>query len=141
LCPGQHRVEQRTAGVGVDLDQSEAAFGDVKVVAEEHALRASGIVERDRGRRRENLLPIGRQRDHRLDSLHYPTHARHVRVRQKHGTGREQVWTALLEQLEQTGLVDLGRQRKPQRCCVQGDAEAFAVKHLHRFRYERHGGS
>jgi hypothetical protein len=118
--------------MGVDLGQPEAALCDVKVIAEEHALDASGIVPRD-GRHRPGHLrdrPAAR-RPTRSPAPRSPC-VPGVRETRRKGTHGEQVRTALLYQIEQSGLAQLGRQGKTQRRMVQADAGTFAVPHRHR---------
>ncbi|CAN5603945.1 hypothetical protein BH11PSE7_BH11PSE7_17650 [soil metagenome] len=137
LCPCQHGVEHRAAGVGVDLDKAEAVRGHVKVVPEEHTFCAAGIVLRDGRCRCQNFGAPGRQCNRGFDRPHHFSHAAHVPVRQEDGARCKEVGAALLDQLEQARLPDPGRQFLAQCRIVQADAEAFAVHHLHRDRAGR----
>ena len=65
----QHRVEHGTAGVGVDFDELRALWGDVKVVAHEHAQRAM-VFLRNRPCSGQYLLRPGGQGERALQGRH-----------------------------------------------------------------------
>jgi hypothetical protein len=94
LRPRQHGVEHGAAGVGVDLYQSKAALGDVKVVAEENAFGAAGVMPRNGGRLRQHFFTVSRHGDDGLDGLHQLSHARRVGLRQKPAARRTDTGSA-----------------------------------------------
>lgn len=58
----EHGIEQRAAGVGVDLDEPRPVGVEMEVVAHENAVRAR-IMARNLGRVAKSRVPIARQRD------------------------------------------------------------------------------
>ena len=76
LC--QHGIEHRAARVGVDLDESKAVFGDMKIVAKENPHGAARVVPRDGRRVCQDFRAVCRQRNNRFDGLYDLGHARLV---------------------------------------------------------------
>ena len=130
LCPRQHRVEHRPAGVGVDLDQPEATLIQVKVVAEEHSERPSGAQPGDGWRCGQRLFPIGRQGHHRFDGPHHLCHALQLRRRDEYGLCCEEERTTQSNHFGKARLAEFGVQRSGQRILVEADAEARAVERV-----------
>ncbi len=90
LCAQQHRVEHGTTGVGVDLDELRALWGDVKVVAHEHAQRAM-VFLRNRPRTGQYLLRPGGQGERALQGRHGVLDHLHRGLRGKHCSVGKQV--------------------------------------------------
>ena len=126
----QHGVEHRSTRVGIDLDQPEMTFTEVKVVAEEDTERPTGAEPRDAWRGSQHQLSIGRKGHHRFDGLHHLRHAMQLRCRHEHGHRREEERTTLANQFRQAGLSEFRIEGAHQRLPVQTEAEAGAVKHV-----------
>ncbi|MNQ80600.1 hypothetical protein D3C85_955870 [compost metagenome] len=130
LGPGDHGVEHRPAGVGVDLDEAEATFFNMEIEAEEHPFGAAGIVAGDGRSVGQHHFAVGRQGHHRLDGLHHLGHALQLGWCDEDRVGGEQMRAALPDQLEQSRQAEGRFQRRAQLGAVQADAEAAVVERL-----------
>ena len=128
LCPRQHGVEHRPAGVGVDLDQPQVTLIQVKVVAEEDAQRPCGAQPGDGRRGGQHLLPIGRQGHDRFDGLHDLRHALQLQRRHEHGLRGEKERATQSNHLGEARLAEFGVERSRQRAFVETEAEARVVE-------------
>lgn len=91
LSTGQHRIQHRTTSVRVDFDQTETVLVQMEVIAEEHALGATGAGPRNGGDIRQDLLPVGRECHHCLDGLHDAGHSFERRPRHEDRLRSKQV--------------------------------------------------
>ncbi len=128
LCARKHGIEHRTARVGVDLDQSEVAFGGVEVVAKEDAPGPTGIVAGNGRRVGEHFFTVSRQRNDRFDGTNHLRHALHLGTGHEHRSRREQGRAACLNQVGQARLAQFRFKRSAQRIAIEADTEALAVQ-------------
>ena len=85
----QIRIEQATAGIGVDFDEFRAGFGQVKIVAHEHATRL-GRQPGNFRRLGQRMRLVGRHGDDRFDGRDDAGHALHGgRLNGDGGAGEE----------------------------------------------------
>ena len=73
LSPGQQRIQESTAGVGIYLDQLGALGGKVEVIAHEYANRPE-IVSGDLGSPGQDRVPIAGQSGRGLDCMNDTKH-------------------------------------------------------------------
>lgn len=124
----QHGVEHGSASVGVDLDQSEMPFTQMKVIAEEGTERPARAQPCDGWRGVQHLLPIGRKSHHRFNGLHHLRHAMQLRRRNEYGQRCEEERTALPDHLREAGLAQFQIECARQGFPVQTETEARAVQ-------------
>ena len=127
----EHGVEERAAGVGVDLDQLRAVAAEVEVVAEKDAARAE-VVVRDRRRQAATQSREGRRGDHLVDRGDHRLHVLELRAGEEDRRRREE-----MRPLAQDRVVDAHRERaRLERAAklrgVDGDAVAAAVQRSRR---------
>ena len=130
----KHGIEHGAAGIGIHLDQAEAATVEVEVVAEEDAARSTDCVvcvfgsARGGWRGRQHLGAEGRQRHDCFHRLDHVSHALQVLRADEHRLGREQVRAAFAHRRRQAGVAEGRIQRAGQRGLVKAEAEAVVVQ-------------
>ena len=123
LGPRQHRVEQRAAGIRVDLDELRTRGAQVKVVPQETA-GETGIEMRDLRSPRENRTAECRSRD---DSFYCVDDARHLRdlsAGHEQRNGSKQMRMSIDHALRKPQRTQLPFELTSQGTVVQGQAAA-----------------
>lgn len=88
LGAGQRHVEQRSPGIGIDLDELRAIGSEMKIESQESSRRA-GVEPGDRRGRAEDPLPITGQIHHAFHRSHDSRHAIELLRSNENGGGGE----------------------------------------------------
>ena len=129
--PCQHRVQQRAAGVGVDLDQLRAGRAQMEVESQQAAGRTR-IELRAFRRPGQNRFAVMRGRDGRFRCGDHPCHGLQMLARYEHRHRREQVRVRLHHGGGQAQRAKVGLQPLPQFGLIEADAKTAAVQSLDR---------